>query len=276
MSFGSTYPPAAMTDPPSPSPPSTPQARRPILAALGPAAVLGLLWTIFPAILGITLLGFLGQISDYLRSLGPWGWVVYVGVFIISAGVGLLPTLGQSILGGWTFGMELGFACAISGFVGGSMIGYVIARLVSQKRIEKALQDHPRGRAVRDALLRHNFWRSVLIITLIRLPPNSPFALTNLVLASSGARPVPYLLGTAVGMAPRTAIAVWIAAAASATGANNLKELVQNQPAWLVIGGLATFVLALSIIGHIGKKALDSVTRERPPDQAAPPSEKAA
>ncbi|HRJ51001.1 MAG: TVP38/TMEM64 family protein [Phycisphaeraceae bacterium] len=264
-----------MTDAPSPTPAD--KAPRHILKALGPAAILGLLWTVFPAILGITLLGFLGQISDFLQSLGPWGWVVYIVVFVISAGVGLLPTLGQSILGGWTFGMELGFACAISGFVGGSMVGYVIARLISQKRIEKALQDHPRGRAVRDALLRHNFWRSVLIITLIRLPPNSPFALTNLVLASSGAKPVPYMLGTAMGMAPRTAIAVWIAAAAASTGAGNLKELVQNQPTWLVLGGLATFVLALSIIGHIGKRALDSVTREKPADQApATPSERAA
>jgi MFS family permease len=38
----------------------------------------------------------------------------------------------------------------------------------------------------------------VLIVTLVRLPPNSPFAITNLVLASAGVpRPV-YLLGTAI------------------------------------------------------------------------------
>lgn len=245
-------------------------APKPLLKTLGPTAVLGALWAVFPAVLGLTLLiGFLGQVSDLLQSLGAWGWVIYVAVFVVAAGVGLLPTLGQSVLGGWTFGFGLGFTGAMFGFVGGSMVGYAIARLVSKQRIEQALKEHPRAQVVRDALLRHGFWRSVLIIGLIRLPPNSPFALTNLVLASSGARPLAYLIGTAVGMAPRTAITVWFAAAAASTGAANLKELVLNQPLWLLIASGVAIVVALSVIGAIGKKALDSVTQA--PGQTAPP-----
>lgn len=257
-----------MTDAPiAPSP--DPQTPKPLLKVLGPTAILGALWTIFPAVLGITLLvGFLGTVSDWLQSLGAWGWCVYALVFVIAAGVGLLPTLGQSVLGGWTFGFVTGFAGAMIGFVGGSMVGYIISRSVSKERIEQALREHPRAQVVRDALLRHGFWRSVLIIGLIRLPPNSPFALTNLVLASSGAKPLPYLIGTALGMAPRTAITVWLAAAAAATGAANLKELVLNQPLWLLIGSGVAFVIALAVIGAIGKKALDSVTQ---PGQTTPP-----
>lgn len=236
-------------------------APHPLMQMLGPTAILGAMWTVFPAVLGITLLGFIGQVSDWLQSLGPWGWTVYVVVFMVSAGVGLLPTLGQSVLGGWTFGFGMGFAGAMAGFVGGSVVGYAIARRVSKERIEQALGEHPRGRVVRDALLRHGFWRALLIITLIRIPPNSPFALTNLVLASSGAKVGPYALGTALGMAPRTAIAVWIASAGASTGAANLKELAMNQPTWLLLGGAAVFVLVLGVIGAIGKRALDSVTQ---------------
>ncbi len=242
--------------------------QHPLMKMLGPTAILGALWTIFPAALGLTLLGYLGPVSDWLQSLGGWGWAAYAAVFIVSAGIGFLPTYGQSFLGGWTFGFWFGFAGAMVGFVGGSVVGYVISRFVSKERIETALREHPRGQAVRDALLRHGFWRAALIIGVIRLPPNSPFALTNLVLASSGAKLGPYVLGTAIGMAPRTAIAVWIAAAGASTGAANLKELVLDQPRWMIFGGIAAVVIALAIVGAIGKRALASVTG---PAQAAEP-----
>lgn len=247
-----------------------------LLRQLGPTAILGALWTLCPAVLGTMLLIYLGGVAEWLRGLGPWGFAAYVAIFIFSAGVGFLPTYGQSFLGGWTFGFGVGFLGAMLGFVGGSLIGYAIARTVSKERIEKALKEHPKGLVVRDALLRHGFWRSLLIVTLIRIPPNSPFALTNLVLASSGAKLGTYILGTAIGMAPRTGIAVWLAAAGAATGASNLKELVENQPWWAIPAAVASTIAVLAVIGSIAKRALDAVTQDvamhNPPQgQTTPP-----
>jgi uncharacterized membrane protein YdjX (TVP38/TMEM64 family) len=249
-----------------------PAAKPPMIALikqLGPTAILGALWTICPAVLGTMLLIYLGDVSEWLRSLGGWGIAAYIGIFVISAGIGFLPTYGQSMLGGWTFGFTAGFAGAMCGFVGGSLIGFGIAKTVSKQRIEQALKEHPKGMVVRDALLRHGFWRSLLIITLIRIPPNSPFALTNLVLASSGAKLSTYILGTALGMAPRTAIAVWLAAAGAGTGASNLKELVENQPWWAIPAAMGIAFVVLAIIGSIAKRALDAVTQDA--KQSGPP-----
>ena len=77
-------------------------------------------------------LWFLGPVSDLLRSLGAWGWLAYVLMFVVSAGVGFLPTYGQSLLGGWVFGFAFGFPAPMLGFVGGNVIGCFIAKRLSK------------------------------------------------------------------------------------------------------------------------------------------------
>jgi uncharacterized membrane protein YdjX (TVP38/TMEM64 family) len=226
---------------------------------LGPTAVLGVLWTSAPAVLGTLLLVKLGMVSEWLKDVGPWGWAIYVVVFMVSAGIGFLPTYGQSFLGGWTFGFALGFPGAMLGFVGGSVVGYVIARSVAQDRVQDVLAKNPKAKAVRDALIGRGFWKTLGIVTLIRLPPNSPFALTNLVLTSAGVGLLPYVIGTAIGMAPRTAIAVYLAASFGEPG-KSIADLMRNQPWWTVALGIGAAVLVLGVIGAIANKALAQVT----------------
>jgi uncharacterized membrane protein YdjX (TVP38/TMEM64 family) len=222
--------------------------------------VLGAIWTASPAILGGLLVAYLPFIADRLNDLGAAAWPAYVVLFIVSAGIGFLPTYGQSILGGWAFGFALGFPGAMLGFIGGSVIGYFIARSVSREKVKAVLDANPKARAVRDALIGKGFLRTAGIVTLIRLPPNSPFALTNLVLASSGVGLLPYILGTAIGMAPRTAIAVWIAAAAHVEGATSIADVLKQREWWVWVAGIAAVGLVVAILGWIGNRAIARVT----------------
>ncbi len=231
---------------------------------VGPVAILGLLWTSMPAVLGIVLLTNIGPISDFLHANKTLGWFGFVAVFIVSAGVGFLPTYGQSMLGGWVFGFAAGFPGSMAGFVGGSIIGYAIAQRVSRHKVEDLLNSNARSRAVRDALIGHGFWRTLGVVTLVRIPPNSPFALTNLVMASAGVKPLPYVLGTLIGMAPRTGIAVAFAAAGRATGARDIQEFIEEQPWWMVPAGVVAFMLVLGVIGLIANKALHQVGAAKP------------
>jgi uncharacterized membrane protein YdjX (TVP38/TMEM64 family) len=229
---------------------------------LGPTAVLGALWTSAPAVLGTLLLVYLGDVSEWLKAAGPWGWLIYVAVFVVSAGIGFLPTYGQSFLGGWTFGFALGFPGAMLGFVGGSVIGFLISRSVAKHKVQDVLEKNPKAKAVRDALIGQGFWKTLGIVTLIRVPPNSPFALTNLVLTSSGVGLLPYVIGTAIGMAPRTGIAVYIAAHFGEPG-KSIGDLLKNQPWWTVALGIAAAALVLGVIGAIANKALAEVTEKK-------------
>lgn len=238
-----------------------------IVREMGATAVLGALWTISPAVLGITLLWYLGPISEFLRTLGPWGWLAYVVMFVVSAGVGFLPTYGQSLLGGWVFGFLFGFPGAMLGFVGGSVIGYGIAKRFSKHKVEDLIASNEKARKVREVLVGHGFWRTLMIVTIIRVPPNSPFALTNLVLASSGVKLLPYIIGTAIGMAPRTGIVSWVASEA-AKRAPDIQTFLSQQPKWLTLVGIAITMAAFMALYFIAEHALKAVTKPQPDPNA--------
>lgn len=246
----------------SPPPDATPPAeKRSLLQRLGPAGLLGLLWTVAPALGGIFLLARIDYASEWLQSHGfAMSLFVYISIFIVSAGVGFLPTYAQSILAGWVFGIWFGIPAALAGFGGASLIGYFIARTVSQGRVERVIDENLKARVVRDALIGQGFWKTFGIVTLVRVPPNSPFALTNGVLASSGVKLLPYFLGTVVGMSPRTTAAVLLANHWSSEGAKNIQEAVKDRGAVTIVIGLVSAFIVLGIIGYIANKALDRVT----------------
>lgn len=249
-----------MADAPAAPQPAAP--RRPLWRRLGPAGVLALLWTIAPAAIGTSLLIYLGTVGDWLRAQ-PQGLLIYAGAFMVCAGVGLLPTISQAVLGGWVFGFARGFPAALLGFWGAAIIGYAIARGVSRTRVEKLIAEDPRAQAVRDALVGRGFWATLGVVALLRLPPNSPFALTNLVMAATGVPKGPFAIGTLLGMAPRTALAV-LAASLARAGGKDMQTFIKEGPGTAVfIGGIVVFVAVLALLGHIGKRAVERVVSLR-------------
>jgi uncharacterized membrane protein YdjX (TVP38/TMEM64 family) len=240
---------------PEPSSPPSSLAR-----ALGPTGLLGVAWTAAPAVCGTLLLASLGPVSEWLLYHRPLGLAVFTIVFVLGAGLGLLPTYAQSILGGWVFGVPLGLPAALVGFTGGGLLGYQVARRVSKDRVEELIERNPRACAIRDALVGRGPWRTLLVVALLRLPPNSPFALTNLVMATTGVPLPAFVAGTLLGMLPRTAVAVALAAAAAATGAEDIQTFVRHRGPWLLAAGVVGGMAVLGVVGAIARRALRHVT----------------
>jgi uncharacterized membrane protein YdjX (TVP38/TMEM64 family) len=240
---------------PAPTEPSSSSLAR----ALGPTGLLGVAWTAAPAVCGTLLLAAIGPVSEWLLYHRPIGLVVYTVVFVLGAGLGFLPTYAQSILGGWVFGLAAGLPAALAGFTGGGALGYAVARRVSKDRVLERIEGNERARAIRDALVGRGPWRTFLVVTLLRLPPNSPFALTNLVMAATGVPLPTFLAGTFVGMLPRTAVAVGLAAAASATGAQDIQTFVRHRGPWMLVAGVVGGMAVLGILGAIARRALGRV-----------------
>ena len=231
--------------------------------ASGPAGMLAIAWTAMPAILGFVLLAKLGPVSEWLTAQGYLGILIYMAVFAVTAGFGLLPTYAQAILGGWVFGTAIGIPAALVGFTVAAAIGWSLARMISGSRVEHLLRKHRKADAIRKALIGRSTLRTFGIITLIRIPPNSPFALTNLLIAACGVRLGMCILATAIGMLPRTAIAVVFAAAAQSTGAKDIQTFVKDGLGiWVLICGVVVMLIVLMIITSIGQKALDRITAE--------------
>jgi len=244
------------------SPDGKPASKPPLEPRLLASAALGILWISAPPLAGTYLLVKLGAIGDLLRhdlTIGFWG---YVAVFALSAGLGVLPTYAQAILGGWVFGMWAGLGGALVGFTGGAAIGMIFSRFVAGESIVRWIDAHPRAGVVRRALVGGGRARTFGIVALVRVPPNSPFAITNLALGTTGVNFWVALGATFVGMLPRTAIACYAASQASATGAADIQELIKDKGIATLVIGLLVMVAALAIIGRIARAALDRMTLE--------------
>ncbi len=248
---------------------TTPTTSR-LFRQLGPAGVLAVAACIFPILGSLMLFWQMNDVGDWFRSHGPEGWALYALAFALAAGFAMLPSYAASVLGGWAFGFAWGFPGALLGFTGGALIGYGVSTLVTRGRVEELIESKPRWKAVRDALVGSGFWRTLAIIALVRLPPNSAFALGNLAMASVRVRLLPFVLGTILGMAPRTAVVVWAAslirknaqekgAEVKATAAADAVEAIFTQW-WAVAIAIGLLLLALYVVTEIAKRALARVT----------------
>jgi uncharacterized membrane protein YdjX (TVP38/TMEM64 family) len=253
-----------------------------LLRRIGPTGLLAAVWLLLPPLGTIVLFLFANDLAAFLRAV-DLGLVVYVAGFAVFAGLGMLPTYAQSGLGGYIFGAALGAPAAIAGFGGAAVIGYEIARRTSRQRIITLIDEKPRWRAVRDVFVaderaarhglvrRPSFWRTLGMVILFRLPPNSPFALMNLVMASVQVPRAPYALGTMIGMAPRSTLAVVIGAGINQ--ALTREALDEALPGWVWWAGILVTLVIVAIIGLIANWAIRRVTGPGPsPTPPTPPT----
>lgn len=235
------------------------------LRRLGPAGVVAALAGVLPAVAGALILVNLPSLGRFLRDHAPGSAVLAAAAFVVVGGAMLAPTYSFAILCGWSFGPVLGPLTAVPAIALAALANYAWARRVMRDRVVKLLEEKPASRAVYNALLRASPLKTLLVVCLVRLPPNSPFAVTNVLLAATRV-PVPtVLLGTVLGMLPRTVI-VTLAAAHM----RQLSAEQRNDPRLWILG-LALTIGALALLAHLSKKALSAATTPPPsPDSPAP------
>lgn len=250
----------------APTTPNIPPAHEKTLwQRLGKAGPMAAIAAAAPAIGGFVVLGTLGIVGPWLRDHGTEGIALYIAALALCSGLALLPTYSQAILGGWAFGFATGFPAALGGILGGAVIGMAVSRRAASGNVMDVLASRPEWLAVRNAMVGSGFWKALGMVTLVRLPPNSPFALTNLALGSTR---VPWgvaLIGSVIGLAPRTAAAVWIAASVRSIAATDAKEAVkENTPTWVIVGGIGASVVAVVVIGMIATRVMRRWVAEHP------------
>lgn len=224
---------------------------------MGFAAVLGVLASTLPLLGSIALYAYIKVIAQWLRE-HPEGFWIYLAGFVVLGGIALLPTYAQSALGGFAFGAAKGIPLALAGFAGAALLGFWISQRASPDRVRKVVDSDARAGAVRRALIGGGFMRQTGIVTLLRLPPTSPFALTNLILAAAGVRLAPFVVGTIIGMAPRTIVAVIIGAGVQELTQDTLESAM---PKWVWWAGIAVSIAVLVVIMMVAKKALAGVLK---------------
>ncbi len=235
-----------------------PSPRRTLLKRLGPAAPLALFVGTFPPIGGFILIGFISRLAPWLRAHPAAGPLVYLMGAVLLTGLALMPTYAFAILAGWTFSFVLGLPLSMAAFTLAALLAYAAASVAAGDRVLALVRDHPKWEAVRQSLLASGRARSLWIQTLLRLPPLAPFASVNFVLATTRAPLGTFLLATLIGMAPRTAVAVFAAAHAASL------DFKSKGQAWTFIAGTAISLFSIALLGHYATRAARRATAQLP------------
>lgn len=219
-------------------------------------AMLGAATAVLPIVNSTLLLVFAPAAGNWLRENWEIGTLVYILFAWLVCGFALLPTNVIGILCGWAFGLPLGICLHLSAIVGAALISsYVLSPLVGDN-LQRFLTRHEKAKMLHKNLLNQSFKRTTLVITLLRLSPAMPFALTNLLMAAARVPLSAFLIGTFVGMLPRSAAVVFFGA--------GLSELNFDEPfnVWLFVFGFVATLASVIVISYLSKQTLAKMTAE--------------
>jgi uncharacterized membrane protein YdjX (TVP38/TMEM64 family) len=220
------------------------------LGAAGPVAIA---LSFAPPLGGFVLLATLTTLGPWLRLHHYSGWMIYLLIAIVLMGISFVPTYSCSILAGWAFGFAVGWPLTIIAITVASVVAYAIGRWIARDRVIEVIKERPKWDAIRRALLASDSRQTFLVVTLLRIPPASPFALANFALAAARVPMTEYILGTFIGILPRTALATFAAAGLEQLRFDNVQQR------WMVLSGIVATLIVCVVLGLLANRALRSV-----------------
>ncbi len=165
---------------------------------LGASAVL-------PLVGSALLLLVVPQLEPSMRG-GP-GWIALLAVMSVAllCGFALLNTQAAALFFGYLYGFWAGLGLIFAGIVLAAWLGYFLARRLSGRGLEQAIQTRPKLAAVHE-LLAADPRGAMTTTALLRISPLVPFASVNVLLAAARVRFRAFFLGTCIGVIPRTVL----------------------------------------------------------------------
>jgi uncharacterized membrane protein YdjX (TVP38/TMEM64 family) len=187
-----------------------------------------------------------GRVQEWIAPVGP---LLFVPVCALACLV-FVPKPLLSVLAGLLYGPAAGVPAAWAGIVLGAVLSFWLARLLGRDALAPLLAGGRLGRLER-AYAR----RGLVSVIVFRLIPLVPFGLVNLGSGVTSLRARDFVLGTAVGVLPATALHVVVGAEATDT----------TSPQFLLVTA-ATLLLAVAGVlaaRRLSRPAEDPVTSPR-------------
>jgi uncharacterized membrane protein YdjX (TVP38/TMEM64 family) len=227
-----------------------------LLSDFGKFGWVAVLTTVMPIFGSMLLLTVIYQIAPWLQANKEIGILVFVLFMTLFSGLALMAINVLGIVSGFAFAFQLGLLAQIFGIVGASTVMFLLSNRFASGNLLTTIERKPKIKAIHKALIKENFIKTFLIITLLRLSPAMPFAVTNFAIAAAGVSFKTFILGTLIGMTPRAVAVVFVG--------SSLSELDFSSPQdyWTLILGIVATILAVLIIGFFSKKALQNLTAE--------------
>ncbi|MBG84860.1 MAG: hypothetical protein CMJ40_09990 [Phycisphaerae bacterium] len=205
---------------------------------------------------------YMGSIEGFVKSLGSWGPLAFIGIFFICTFL-FLPESIFSIAAGTLFGLWMGWVWVVlAGFITALGVFWFV-RLCIRDRINRMIKRHPKAYAVEEAMGQSGF----KILFLLRLAPVN-YSLLNYMGAVSPCRFKPFMLAC-IGMIPGNFSGVYMGYVARHTSdlARHIHEHGRSLPQGdsmvreiTIYGGLIVAIVASVVVARVALKAIHKET----------------
>ena len=187
----------------------------------------------------------MGELRGWIESLGPWGPVVFVLLYIVAV-VAMLPGSALTLAAGALFGSVVGVAVVSVGATLGAGAAFLVSRYFARDAAANWLGKNEKFRQLDQLTEKHG----AIIVALTRLVPIFPFNLLNY---GFGLTRVPfrtYLFWSWLCMLPGTFL--YVVGADAVT-----KGVAQGKVPWPLVGGVAVAAAILTMLVRFARRKLD-------------------
>jgi uncharacterized membrane protein YdjX (TVP38/TMEM64 family) len=192
----------------------------------------------------------LGALREWIDSLGPWGLVAFVVLYVLAVVVAL-PGSALTVVAGALFGSGLGIAVVSVAATVGASLSFLVSRYIAREAIASWLS----GKETFRRLDRMTEDHGAVIVALTRLVPIFPFNLLNYGFGLTRVRFWTYVFWSWLCMLPGTVLYV--------VGADALTEAIsQGHVPWPLLSALAVTTIVLAVLVRFARVRLQSKQKE--------------
>jgi uncharacterized membrane protein YdjX (TVP38/TMEM64 family) len=182
-----------------------------------------------------------------LESLGPWGPVIFVLLYVVAA-VLFVPGSALTLGAGALFGVGLGSVLVSIGATLGATAAFLVGRYLARDWVAKKIEGNAAFAAI-DRAVASEGWK---IVGLTRLSPAFPFTLLNYAFGLTRVSLRDYILASWIGMMPGTVMYVYLGSLARAAG-----ERHRTPAEWSLYGvGLVATIVVTIFVTRLARAAL--------------------
>jgi uncharacterized membrane protein YdjX (TVP38/TMEM64 family) len=182
---------------------------------------------------------FLSQYEELFNSFNALQWSIFYLATALTMSLALTPTTYIALVSGYFIGW-IGLLGLIPSYLLASLIGFYIAKKLDKGKIITYLNENKKIEGIIKNLKTEELW----VIFFCRISPFLPFAMMNIFLSYIKAGLKNFLIGSVLGMLPRTILMVWLG-----TQANDIIKMLRREGEPDLSNILIVLLLIFSIVG---------------------------
>ncbi|NEP78613.1 MAG: TVP38/TMEM64 family protein [Okeania sp. SIO3C4] len=189
---------------------------------------------------------------DWIETLGPWGPIAFIIIYILATVLflpGSLLTLGAGLLFGPIFGsIYVSVASTI-----GATCAFLVGRYLARSWVSQQIEGNQNFKAIDEAVADEG-WK---IVGLTRLSPIFPFNLLNYAFGLTQVSLRDYFSASWIGMMPGTVMYVYLGSLAGSLATLGTEGRTRTTAEWILYGvGLIATIAVTVYVTKIARKAL--------------------